>query len=679
MILVLVLSAGLTASTAEPMESVAVRAPEGAHPHVFLTLEEADAVRARAERHEWAKRIRDTCVKEAEALVAAPLDIPHKGGQWSHWYTCKKDGAALKAKSPTEHVCPKCGEVYTGWPYDEVYVRKRHGHWFSAVKTLGIAHLFEAKPAYAERARAILLEYASFYQDLNLHNTRNRDGRSGARLAAQTLDEATSLCVLAVGYDLLHDAPCFTAEDHKAIEEGLLRPMVETIRRHRAGLSNWQSWHNGAIASVGFLLADEVLVDLAVNDPEHGFLRQMREAVLDNGMWFEGAPSYHFYALSAHTYLLEAAHRAGMDLYALPEVRSMFDGPLRQLLPDRTFPGVNDSDRSSISSRRECYEVAYRRYGDARYAALLPRRESDWALLWGVDDAPKAEARLDLASYNAESQGVAILRGHDGQTAVFFDYMRGGAGHMHPCRLNVILFAHDDERLVDPGRIAYGNPMQKGWFRQTIAHNTVVVNEKEQRNGPAALDTFATGQGWSLVRATCTEAYKRVVLDRAVLLGEKVVVDVFRCRAEQDSVFDLPLHFRGTLADLPASEPMASAFESPGYSVLKEVRELTEPLSKFSVGTGEDRRIHVQVLDESEAFTALGYAKKMQELLPVVVRRQRGPQADFVTVLELLDAGESPGHAECTTGDEVVVRLDGLELSVGEKTVVTTGGESHVL
>lgn len=671
--LALVILTVFSTEGAEPVESVEVRVPEGTHPRVCLTLDEVDAVRARAEAQPWAKAIRDKTLKEAAGLLAEPLDIPHKEGQWSHWYTCKEDGVRLRTESPTKHVCPKCGAVYTGWPYDAVHVARRHGHWFRAVHTLGVAYLFDPKPAYGERARDILLEYASFYRDLKLHNVHNKDGRSGARLCAQTLGEATRLCPMILGYDLLHDAPCFTAEDHQTIEEGLLRPMVETIKRHRAGLSNWQSWHNAAIALVGLFLADDAMVELAINDPENGFVRQMRDSVLDSGMWFEGSPSYHWYALRAHIYLLEAASRAGMDLYQLPKVKGLFDAPLRQLFPDQTFPAMHDSDRGSIKGARPCYETAYRRFGEPNYAALMQPRDTDWGLLWGTDTAPEGSPELELVSSNSEAEGLAILRDTTAQTAVFVDYSQRGGGHIHPCRLNLILFAHGDERLVDPGRLAYGNPMHKRWFRQTIAHNTVVVNESSQTNVAGTLKAFAAEDGWALIRAECPKAYKGVNLDRTVLLRDSVVVDVFRCTADKEVTFDLPLHFRGALEELPASESIEQLSESPGYRELKDVKRLTETLKNFSVGTREGARIFVQAFDESEAFIAQGYGKKMQELLPMVLRRQRGARADFVTVYHLLEAGASPAEAACTLGGDITVRFGGTEMTVGQDT-----GDLHV-
>jgi len=82
---------------------------------------------------------------------------------------------------------------------------------------------------------------------------------------------------------------------------------------------------------------------------------------------------------SVQNQALEAASRAGMDLFAMPIVKRMFDAPLRQIYPDGTFPPLQDSDRSDIRESREFYEVAYARYKDAAYPPLIGKRDSEWA------------------------------------------------------------------------------------------------------------------------------------------------------------------------------------------------------------------------------------------------------------------------------------------------------------
>ena len=60
-------------------------------------------------------------------------------------------------------------------------------------------------------------------------------------------------------------------------------------------------------------------------DGRSGFRFQLKNSVLGDGVWYEGARGYHFYALDAHTPLAEMAARAAIDLW--PDPRVAMAGP----------------------------------------------------------------------------------------------------------------------------------------------------------------------------------------------------------------------------------------------------------------------------------------------------------------------------------------------------------------
>ncbi|MCC6491115.1 MAG: alginate lyase family protein [Candidatus Hydrogenedentes bacterium] len=678
----IVLLTVLAAVAQAQLEPFPVLVSSGPHPRVTLAPEELAPMRARAAMQEWAKPVAQSIITAAEAFASEPLDIPRAGGQWTHWYSCKRDGGALEAKSPTEHVCRVCGTVYTGWPYDDVYITHRHHHWIRGMTDLGIAYVLDPRPEYAERVKAILLDYASFYATLPLHDKDGKDtAKSKAHLFAQTLDESVALCQIAGAYDLVHDAPCFTADDHQRIESGFLRPMVETVQANDMGISNWQSWHNAGVAMTGFVLGDASLVEWAVNGPS-GFVFQMASSVTASGMWYEESPSYHWYALSAHVYLLEAAARAGMDLYALPPVKKMFDAPLRQVFPDGTSPALNDSERSSIDSKRNFYEVAYRRFQDPAYLPLLAARDSRDALLWGVDTLPTDQARaLALGSSNEPSEGLAILRDATGQTAVFFDYGPGTSGHVHPAKLGLILYAHGDERFIDPGRLPYGNPMHRAWYAQTLAHNTVVVNEESQTRRSPKLLAFAATPDFSAVRAVCEGAYKGVVLDRTLCLAGNTVLDVFHCTSEEEATFDLPLHVRGDIVEVPEAETTEAIGTKGPYTLLKNPRRFPERLTAATVDAGDGKRIALRFLDASACYMAERFGPEMKRL-PMLLRRQQGKDVWFIAAYQILAGDEAVKAVDATiTESGAAVSTPTLSLRTGAVTQVLLpreGGEFAV-
>ncbi|MDX9975532.1 MAG: alginate lyase family protein, partial [FCB group bacterium] len=352
---------------AAPSAYIEVYTAEGPTGEIFLTRAEAEEVRARIEIDAEARATADGLIASARNLAAAPLDIPRASGLWAHLYTCPVDGVRLEARLPEGHTCPVCGEVYRGDRYEGAWRSYRHKFWTAGVETLGWAYALNEDPAFATRVREILLEYAAFYEELPQLGRDGKPSRSGGRIHAQTLDEAMALVEICVGYSLVREAPVFSNADRRTIRERLIRPMVRVIQPNNRGISNWQSWHNAAVGCAGFLLGDGGMADWAING-EHGFVYQMEHAVKENGVWREESMSYHWLALRALVYLAEAATRADVDLYAVPQVKMLFDAPLRHLFPDLTFPPLHNADRSSITEFRALYEVAYRRTGDARYA-----------------------------------------------------------------------------------------------------------------------------------------------------------------------------------------------------------------------------------------------------------------------------------------------------------------------
>ncbi len=56
-----------------------------------------------------------------------------------------------------------------------------------------------------------------------------------------------------------------------------------------------------------------------------------------------------------------------------------------------------------------------------------------------------------------------------------------GGGHGHPDKLNFVLYSRGQILGVDPGTAAYGVPIQNEWYKSTLAHNTLVVDEENQK------------------------------------------------------------------------------------------------------------------------------------------------------------------------------------------------------
>ncbi len=94
-------------------------------------------------------------------------------------------------------------------------------------------------------------------------------------------------------------------------------------------------------------------------------------------------------------------------------------------------------------------------------------------MLYGTRALPEAADLPARRSADYRDAGRAILTRGKGREATWLclDYGPHGGGHGHPDKLGFVLFARGVELAVDPGTARYGTPLQRGWFRTTIAHD----------------------------------------------------------------------------------------------------------------------------------------------------------------------------------------------------------------
>jgi hypothetical protein len=365
----------------------------------------------------------------------------------------------------------------------------------------------------------------------------------------------------------------------------------------------------------------------------------MENGVGPAGMWWEGAPVYHFYTLTAHHYLLEAARRAGTDLYDRPAVLAMFAAPARQLLPDGTFAPLNDSDRVPISRYRALLELGYARYGLDTLAPLLAPRTSEEALMWGVPEVEPGEAAARTASYAEAADHLAVLRTGDGEAMALLDYGPAMGGHAHPASLNLVVYAAGDLRLIDPGRTAYGHALQDAWYKRTVAHNTVLVDGRGHRLSQGRLLAWDDAGDRVVARTRTEKAYDGVLLDRTVVMTGDWLLDIVHARSDTSRTFDLLSHFGGTPEGVDAGAP-TELYDENGYQHIEEPR-VASGLGAFTLATG-DGALAVRMAGHVAAFLGAGRHDADHKRHPLVVRRAEGATATFAMLMALRPGVDLP-------------------------------------
>jgi hypothetical protein len=158
-----------------------------------------------------------------------------------------------------------------------------------------------------------------------------------------------------------------------------------------------------------------------------------------------------------------------------------------------------------------------------------------------------------------------------GHQALVMKNTSHGLGHGHFDKMHWLFYDNNNEIISDYGAARFLNieakygghylPENNKWAKQTIAHNTVVLNESSQFNGdwhesqktaPEIL-FFKEGDLINITSSKLMGAYKDSVLTRTMaminldFLEHPLIVDIFDIKSKHKNQYDLPLHYQGHL------------------------------------------------------------------------------------------------------------------------------------
>ena len=645
---VLFLLYGVTASYA--VERIAVPDTFPPHPRLFMNREEIDRLRTWAMREEWAKR-------RVEGFIRYNLQD------------------AAKEYKPD---------------------RRRNASIANKARYMAFAYALSGDERLARKVAEILLAYAEVYPTYPV--TRAKGKATGS-----TLSESPWAINLATAYDFIYDSGALSDEDKAEIEENLFRQCAEVLRNcnHRTK-GNWRSWAIAGLGVVGFCIGEREYIDEALNGYRdksgrlirYGFAQQVAESILADGIFWERSLGYHFYALNALAMLAEAARHSGVDLWhaeiegneedagadmerrwgetGRKSIKMMFDAPFYYIFPDLSGAAIADSNTFHLRPS-SLYEMAYRAYGDEKYAWLLnrvkphrPRYDID--MMWFNYDLPPGrfslsdEAHFGLNGIHKNactlfpSAGYVILRQNASKdaTCLLMTYGRYGSGHGHPDKLHISLYSHGKIIAPDPGKLGYSNPEHLTWANQTIAHNTVTVDEVsqypqgtsdsiwagERRGKPSVgrLIFFHPGRRLKAARASCDNAYEGVILDRTVVLVDSRVFDIYRVRSEEEHQYDWAFHVDGKLSDVSLKLEKFPGVLSPkrGYSHITDVQRgrMTGRNCNITFSISGERYLRLTILPLPDGEIILGSGlKRGEERMPVIIVRTRAENVDIITLI----------------------------------------------
>ena len=620
-------------------------AKPGEHPRLLFTPQEMAEFRAALPRSERGK-----------ATLQAFMNIANGGLASAISYPSVEDTVANKAGKEHDNLSKRAG-------------------------TLGLAYGLTSDVKYARVAREILVGYGQRYAGYPRHAGRNRSDSS--KITFQRLSEAMWLIPLLESYDYIYSSGVLSDADRKTIEDGLIRPAIAEIRRAEptqeaaarekktpdwrttlptapekgGAVGNWLNFYNTATMMAGAILNDRDMMDLAAAD----FRGLLMKGIGADGMWGEGAIGYQLFAMSAMAPGFETAARQGIDLWGFDNARfkQLFDSPLRYAYPDGTMPGINDSGRAKMGTwQTMVYDYGLLRYGDPRYAFLVNSSPRQLHFSEGIysptrlhDTVPEPPS-VNAASTLFGNLGYAILR--DDNKYALLDYGPHGGTHGHRDKLNLLLFARGatgagDEMGGEPVFHGYTDPLHGQWTVQTVAHNTLAVDETSQMPGEGKLLIYEDTPAVKLMRGESASSYPGALLDRTVLIAPDAVIDLYHGNSPISRTWDRTFRYKGKLAQLPAAATGKPLGQGDGFQHFQVATRTPATGLWQGVWQNEAGQFEVALAGAPGQQMILGTGPDKDEM---ALARQTGKRADFAAVYALRDWGNAVQAAQwVATGD----------------------------
>ncbi len=514
------------------------------------------------------------------------------------------------------------------------YTHERHKANFFAMQKAGVLFQITADEKYARYVRDMLLDYADLYPTLDKHPATRSYARG--KFFWQCLNDANWLVYASQAYDCIYD--WLDKKTVKLLNEQLFRPYAQYISIENPQffnrIHNHSTWGNAGVGMIGLVMGDEELVNWALygldvqvpgdyvkdNDggaiqlegqKEAGFLAQLDHAFSPDGYYTEG-PYYQRYAMYPFLIFAQALSNKKPALGILNYREGLLIKAVYALINQTNSAGeffpINDAQKGMSLLSRELVNAVSMAYhfgdNDASLLSLVesqgrvPLNDAGLAAAKGISEGkskPYQFQSQQLSDGAAGDEGaIGILR--SGDLTLMMKYAKHGMGHGHFDRLGFLLYDGPDEVIQDYGSARWVNiehkdgggylKENKTWAKQTIAHNTLVVNQDSHFDGNVQLAEksagtpyfFASTADVQIVSARETNAYENVEMHRTMAvvdvdeLENPLVLDLFFVQAPAGTRYDLPLYYQGefmsTNQELETNARLAPLGSKSGYQHL---------------------------------------------------------------------------------------------------------------
>jgi hypothetical protein len=332
--------------------------------------------------------------------------------------------------------------------------------------------------------------------------------------------------------------------------------------------------------------------------------------------------------------------------------------------------------------------MLFRHFGEPAYAWLIADRptRTPQALFTGAIDLPPARPPAQGSKLWPE-MGYLALRSNEGTNYwsgrgwSLFATFSGQGVHEHADKLSLILFADGHLWLPDPeakpsAEHAFSSATQAELNRQTLCHNTLLVDRQSQRFTGQRLDLLEFTNAPGLQRATIGDLqgrlYEGVRQTRTLIVGDDYTLDFFQAASATPHEFVWLTHVDGEPAggNVLATNPVALP-AGPPWSYLRDARSAGaaagRPQSVWECFSDGTHLLRLDVLSDGPAEAVhCGFPRAdgpTASTLPMRLLKRQGTNAWFLAAYRIVPkASEAAELAVAPAGAgnvEVTVRASG--------------------
>lgn len=532
------------------------------HPSIMLTKKNIEQVRAGINKYPLLQTSYNELKKQADKAIASPINVP----------TPADGGGGI--------------------------THEQHKENYKQAVACGVAYQVTKDKRYAEHLKNMLLKYADVYNTWPRHPKRKQE--PGGKMFWQNLNDCVWLVYTIQGYDCIYEY--VNPADRKKIEENLFASVVKELTEVNGKIfnliHNHATWSTAAVGMTGYVLGRKDWVEMALKGSDKtgktGFLKQIDDLFSPDGYYAEG-PYYLRYAI--HPFILFARaiqqHQPELKIYDYRNglLKKAVQTALQCTYTNKVFFPVNDALKDKTYESEELVYAVDIAYGEMNASDdFLDIAQQQGKVI--ISDAGLKVAKAIAAGKtkpfvykpmwisdgaDGKSGGLGILRNgpNKNQTLAVLKAGTQGMGHGHFDKLNILFYDNNSEVLSDYGAARFLNVETKtgggytkeneSWAKQTVAHNTMVVDKKTQFGAEwedaekfhPELLYFDANQNFQVSSAKEVNAYEGVEMIRTVVLfkPEKaespLLIDVFKVKSAKEHQYDLPFWYQGHITNTP--------------------------------------------------------------------------------------------------------------------------------